>query len=141
MISTPREKRPRLYRLRWRFEYSDGKPPRYGIWDFTDGDRVAELSAWRANAENCLFAVVEAECVYSHETTRVIECPGADFVNFAWVGAQAINVDGSGNIPLMIIGFQIVTRDQKVTAFRDGRTHIEARSEEEKSIHLATFGR
>jgi len=129
-----------MFRLRWRFEYADAKPAKYGIWDYTDGDKHPENSAWAVSKENLLYAVIESECLRTHEITRVIECKGADFCNFAWVAAQPFT--GSGEMPApRILGLQLVSRDFRTTAFYDGTTRMAERDEADKATQFRTYGR
>ncbi len=132
----------RLYRLRWRFEFSDGRPPKYGQW--SNPGNIETDGAWRVNKSNLSRAAVEAECLRTFNITTLAECDGWDFVNFEWqavasmpgfLGVEAISPRGE------IVGLTLVTRELQLVCFINGDQAVKARTEADKKIHLAGFGR
>lgn len=131
-----------LYRLRWRYEFKDGRPPKYGQWS-NPGD-IDKEGSWRVNKDNLSRAAVESECQRTWQEKTVAECEGWDFVNFEWMAVAA--VPGFSNQMTIhprgqIVGLTLVTRDLQLACFINGEQAVRARSEDDKKIHLAGFGR
>lgn len=65
----------KLYRLRWRFTYSDGKPDVYGTWDETSKHK--ENKASFQNKNNLARAIIEGEYRGKNRNiTQFIDIPG-----------------------------------------------------------------
>jgi hypothetical protein len=131
-----------LYRLRWRFEFLDGKAPRSGLWSMQERDSLH--GAWSVNKSNLAFALVQYECLRTQKVGVFAECAGPDFVNFEWIGQVVVRplteLERSTYSPT-ILGLQLVTRDLVLKVFVDGTHQVHARSEEDKKRSLVGFGK
>jgi hypothetical protein len=130
----------KVYDLRWRFEYSDEKPAKYGAW--SRSGNTSELHAWCQNKTNLLFAIVEGKHIETKQTMVLAECSGQDFCNFEWK-AVAIMPGIKGTTPLhsTLVGLTIVSRDFITTVMIDGRIGTMPRALEDKNFHYAGYGR
>lgn len=106
------------------------------------GDNATK--AWCNNKEGLTLAAVEAKNIETKETKIIVACDGHDFVNFEWMNVASLNPIGlkGSVIPLTrLIGLTLVTRDSKYKVFHNGTVEKTERSEDEKKINFATFGR
>lgn len=131
--------------VRWRFDYHDGKPTKVGMWC-----RPAELQSDMAafqDKTNLRRAAIEVKEALTAKVYPLVECDGPEFVNFEWAAGSPLAVSlnkpiGEQKLYHQIIGLTMVTRELRVTVHIDGsEPKVELRSEAEKSIHLAGFGR
>jgi hypothetical protein len=125
-------------RLRWRFDFSDGRPAKWGGWNYRT-QRPEEMAVF-VNKEGLTKASVEAEHPETFQILTVAECPGADFVNFAWMDTWHGNVNGGGSYQ-KIAGLKMVTRETEVEVYCTGEMRVVPRTEEDKKFHYAGFGR
>jgi hypothetical protein len=127
--------------LRWRFEYSDGKPPKYGQWD-RHGDFASD-QAWSQDKTNLLYACIEAKGSTSREVKVIHRCPGADFVNFNWIATASapLNLKGSITPIPRIVGLMLIDRKQKHQFFSSGATDTFDHGKDYGVEHLTGFGR
>lgn len=123
--------------VRWRFDYANYKPTKYGLW-CQSGDM--EHQAWCTNKDMLLRATIEQKDMRTQLTTDVVSCAGQDFVNFRW---QKIDIwNGQvGTLPGCIVGLIMVTRDWEYRALVDGKTQKRRRAESDKTVHWSGFGR
>jgi hypothetical protein len=131
-----------FYLLRMRFDYHDGKAPWISQWGQT-GPNPCD-SAWAQSKTNLRRACIEGKNVTTREIVELVECDGHDFVNFEWLATASVPVGALSKEPSVksqTIGAVLVTRDTRSVVFPDGRIHVEIRSEDDKKIHLAGFGR
>jgi len=132
---------PLKYLLRWRFEFSDGKAPKYGAWS-KPGERPEEKACF-VNKENLARAMVEKMSLENNKIEVVAECHGADFVNFEWLGC----VSGFASLALKrgiiprVHGLNLVTRNERVSVLIDGRVLYKNRHKGEENTHLVGFGK
>lgn len=135
MVSTIKN----LYLLRCGFEYRQGTSWR-SMWN-SSGEHAAN-QAWAQNREGIKRAFIEIKNLQTKELILAAECPGWDFCNFQW--AAMVGVTGSNlNRPLKAtnVGLVMRTREQILSVFVDGSHRIDPRSETDKSINFATYGR
>ena len=123
--------------LRWRFDFSDHKPSRMGLWSHPGP--IAN-QAWHQNKENLARAHIEGKNLQTKEIKTLVHCDGQRFRNFQWVAA-AKNVLVSGGADTELVGLCLWMDEKKVTVYHDGRCQVEDLSEPEKNMHLATYGR
>lgn len=129
-----------FYQLRWCFEYSDGKPKKFGMWNLP-GEMDSE-KAWCQNKDHLLYASVEAKHPVSKEIITMVRCKGSEFVNFGWIAKAVMSLTGSGGkLPSGIIGLQLRGRDRLVDVFVDGSVSEKAHGIDYGQTHLAGFGR
>lgn len=64
----------KLYRLRWRFTYSDGKPDVYGVWD--ENSKHPANKASYQDKNNLKTAIIEGECRMTKAIIPLIEIDG-----------------------------------------------------------------
>lgn len=126
------------YRLRWRFEYADGKPPRVGHWSRSSKD-PDEMAAF-VSKENLAFALIEGEDMTTWEVKTLASCYGPDFCNFEWIAGAAYGL-GSGYTFHELIGLKIRGRDKTTSVYYDGSVFEADRSEADKQLHLAGYGK
>jgi hypothetical protein len=128
----------RSFRLRWRFEYADGKAPRIGPWSRSSKD-PKEMAAF-VSKENLAFAMIEGEDQASWETEPLAVCAGADFCNFEWI-AQASFQSSGGTLPGQIIGLKIRARSETISVLTDGSLNKAERSDDDMKMNLAAYGK
>jgi len=121
-------------RLRWRFNYA-ARPSKYGMWS-RPAEHAADMAAFN-NQSDLVSAEIEAQDIASDRISVVAECPGSDFVNFEWVAA-AIGFTASVS---SIVGLTLVTRSERCSVYVDGSAAVTHRSDADKQINLATFGK
>jgi hypothetical protein len=129
-------------RLRWRFDFFDGKPPRCGIWN-NSGARDSD-GAWCVNKTGLRRAAIEGENCQTWETETLWECDGPDFVNFEWMVAAPMGMpfgNGEMTIKPTILGLAGVSRDFKDEVFIDGSARRRTRTDEEKKNILAAWSK
>lgn len=126
------------YRLRWRFEYSDGKPDKAGPWSRASV-KPAEMAAFQSK-EALKWAVIEGEDLRSWDVKRLAEVPGEDFRNFEWVAGASYGVE-SGEVRHELLGLKIRAREKTVQVLSSGSVTESPVTEEDKKIHLAGFGK
>lgn len=130
--------------LRWRFDFFDSKPARYGIWNHAG---TSELDyAWCVNKTNLLRASIESKCIVNNTIRPVVEVDGPEFVNFKWVGCVKMPINFKNKIKKQTcspinVGLTLVNREHEITFFIDGQLKIEERSEQDKMFHYACFGK
>jgi len=128
--------------LRWRFDYSDHKPTKYGMWSHP-GEFDTE-KAWCQSKENLLVAHIEGKNFVTREIVLLASCPGPDFVNFQWIAGavqRGLRVSGSKKLPWRVIGLMLVTRSQKTKIYDNGMVETEDHNIDYGRINLAGFGR
>jgi hypothetical protein len=126
-----------IFRLRWGFDFFDGKPSRRGIWNNTGA--LATDGAWCVNKTNLLRAYIEAENVLTWEIETLWQCDGQDFVNFEWIAATPIDLGAkvSRSYSGQIVGLAGISRDYRDAVFIDGSARRQERTEYEKQNLLA----
>lgn len=133
------------WRLRWRFEYSDGKPTKYGIWNWASEHEADQ--AWQVNKENLLYAMIEGQNPYNKGEKKILAvCEGSNFVNFQWIATAPISLGtvkafGSQTTKGMIVGLMMVTREDKLSIFCSGQAEIKKHGQDFGNRNLAGFGR
>ena len=121
--------------LRWRFDYSDGRPSAVGEWNDTSEGKAAFTSK-----TNLRRAAVEAyDPAACAGVVTAAECDGWDFVNFGWVAVfDALALSSGEN---RVVALALTTREEIVEVGFSGTGSRRARAEDEKKIHYAGFGR
>ena len=129
------------YWLRWRFEFSDGKVPRYGLW-MSAGSGPRDW-AWCVDKTNLKWAMIEAKHLQTRTVSKLVVCPGPDFVNFEWNAAAPVKAFGGGaqKVTGQIIGLNLLSRYDKTCVTMDGNITKRKRTEVEQAQNLAGFGR
>jgi len=121
------------YRLRWRFDFLDGKV-RYGIWDGA-GDRLDDMAAV-VNKTGLARAVIEGEAHHDgYGIKPLFECDGHMYAMARWRAAAPLPIfpKGSYKSPGKVIGLQfLLANGYKVTVYKDGQTKTELMDEYEK---------
>lgn len=140
----------RRYLLRWRFEYKDGKPPKYGMWSAAPKKDDYANQAWCHNS-NVAFAIVEGKNIATKEVKPVVVCAGDDFVNFeiialALTPALALKRLREKKIteltpPTLFAGISLRTRYEVLEVFETGDINRRPRPPEDMDFNYATFGR
>lgn len=140
------------YRLRWRFDLP-GKPPKVGIWNNSGGKQLEGFgsAAWCVNKTGLIRAAVEAEPrddngSWTGRVVTLAECDGWDFVNFAWIATTPLpcalgNVEALSDIAGQVTGLTLETRDFVTQVRVDGTQKKRAKTDADKRIHLAGFGK
>jgi len=131
------------YLLRWRFDFANNKPTKYGQWS-----RPATIQSDMAamvNKEGLIRASIEGKDRTTKDVLTILECDGHDFVNFEWVNARHYFVSNLGASMIApfhrLLGLALVTREFKTLVLLDGTVHPRPRTEAEKKLHLEGFGK
>jgi hypothetical protein len=127
----------KAYRLRWRFEFLNGKPTKTGVWDATSD--LPQDSAWAVNKDGLAYAIIEGECRHTFEMKRLFVCEAAEYVSMQWeayakspsLGLKPIH--GAMKLRANIAGLSILTREEKVTCWVNGTISREQLSEHDKT--------
>lgn len=129
------------WRLRWRFEYSNGRPSRYGIWDYSDA-KHALGSAFAQPKDNLLYAIIEAENRDRNRVIHAIVCDGPDYCNFAWEATAYVYSIATSNTQLDTVtnGLTLVSRTHRHTFYRNGNFKIIERTDPDTLYHFGTEG-
>lgn len=142
MLSTEHNKLERRFYVRWRFEYLDGKPPKYGMWSRPADKNDTANQAWCHN-KNVARAIIEGKDIRTKEVVSLVECRGDDFINFQWNAVARLNLGsniGREYTPLTkLSGLKLVTRYKVFDVYETGEVVESVR--EEDHYNYATFGR
>jgi hypothetical protein len=116
-----------FYYLRWRFEYADGKPAKYGMWS-QPSVSVRDTAAF-CSKENLALAMIEGRHAVTREDKIMAVVPGADYCNHQWMAESNFSPFGhGGRLQQNIIGMKIQARDEEITVFASGEVRREARA-------------
>ena len=130
-----------FYLLRWRYDYHDHKPTKYGQWNRHSENPSDQ--AWCQSKENLMNASIEVKNYYTREIKRVAECRGQDFVNFQWIATASTPMQSKGKVVSMgsIVGLSLVSRKEIFSFYLNGQSKEKANTVDYSKIHLAGFGR
>ena len=133
--------KPRQHLLRWRFDYSGNRPAKYGIW--SRPGETPEVQAWCQNKEGLVRASVEAKDIFTREVRTLAECDGWDFITFQWIAVASLPAIFRGTVtPLTrVVGLKMVTRETALEVYDTGDVRVAARTDGDKQLNLATFGK
>lgn len=127
-----------VFRLRWVFEYSDGKAPRRGVWNGTTnqpGDSAAVVSK-----ENLAYAIIEGEHRHTFEVIRFLVVEGPAYASAQWEAyvraGNALGIRGSVSPRTHIAGLSFLTREERITVFVDGRVLRKPLTDHEKNWNI-----
>lgn len=133
------------FRLRWRFEYSDGKPAKYGMWDYGTQESTWG-SAHMQSKNNLLFAIIEAENCERNDVQQPVVCDGPDFCNIETFGTVFVHYkkDKDGMEVMtqeqVIDGMALVTRNKRFKVFCSGPVVVEDRVDLDTNYHFGAEG-
>jgi hypothetical protein len=131
-----------MYLLRCCLEYSDNKKTWRSMWNMTQEN--ATDAAWRQSKDNLLFALIEAKNIVTRDISVVAVCNGDDFCNFQWIATVACNSTGGFNSVTTRgtnIGLKIISRNDEIIVYCDKKIQLRKRTEEEKKINFAAYGK
>lgn len=129
-----------LYDLRYRFEYSDGKPTILGKWN--DTNKHAKKAAWAVNRNGLSRVMVEARNIETGEIKVVVDCPANDYRFLQWRAVRSINpMQLSQQTLTRNIGMVLWTSAKKIYIYNWGKVEIEELNEDDKRYHFAAYGR
>jgi hypothetical protein len=129
--------------MRWRFDFID-RPAKYGKWSSPGSKGASELKAHLQLKEGLVRACIEGKNRLDPADVRPLaECDGWDFVNFKWMALAAAPANFRGEIkPLhCLMGMQLITREFMFSVLPDGSVDKKDRSEADKNIKYAIYGR
>lgn len=135
---------PRKIDLRWRFDFKDGRRPRYGIWNHPGRP---DDSVQLINTANLARAAIEQKCIFSNKIKIIAECDGEDFCLFRYRAAARTMINMrkfQGHIPTrtQVVGLILVTRDFECEVLDDGSPpKLLRRSEWDKKQNYIAYGR
>lgn len=129
------------WRLRWRFEYSNGRPSAYGIWDFSN-TKHSSGSAFAQPKDHLLYAIIEAENRNRNKIIHAVVCDGPDYCNFEWQATAFVYTIGSEDTQLETItsGLTLVSRTHRYSFFRSGQFKIHERTDSDTMFHFGAEG-
>lgn len=120
------------FTLRWRFDYSNGRPSAYGEWNDTSEGKAALVTK-----DNLRRAAIEAyDPAACAGVIVAAECDGWDFVNFAWVSIVSLACPEN-----RVIGLSLTTREEIFEVYFSGSGSRRQRTADEKKLQFAGFGR
>lgn len=125
------------FRLRWRFEFSQGKKAAVGGWDCASD--LPQDSAWSVNKEHLAYVIIEGESRHTFELRRLLVCEAAEFASMQWeayskspsLGLKASH--GKFKLQPIISGLSLLTREEKITCWVNGTISREPLSEHDKT--------
>ena len=125
--------------MRWRFDFA-GRPSIYGKWS------SPSVTAHDKNKEGLVRAAVEGKDRVTGEIKALAECDGHDFVNFQWLATANVprpmgKWEGDVKPVHRLMGMKLVTRNFQFFVMPDGDVVLQQRTEAEKKMNFATFGR
>lgn len=127
---------PPLYRLRWRFDYNDGKRSRYGGWN-SASTNPRDMAAF-IDKTNLAKAIIEGEMIGSWALKPFAEIDGHRYVSCSWIMAASLPVFNAGIFKTggSIIGMAMFTEDEQVLVFVDGKIAIRRLKPHEKKTDV-----
>lgn len=128
----------KVWDLRWRFEYADGHPTKYGMWSKPGDRKDLSSQAWAQKQTNIARACIEANFVETGEKKIVAWCEGHEFVNFQWMAEFTSSMAG-GPGRHVLCGLKLVTAEKCVEVHGDGSINVVDRPEEEKKINFVRW--
>lgn len=125
------------FRLRWRFEFSQGKNAVVGVYD--SASDLPRDSAWAINKEHLAYVIIEGENRHTFGLRRLLVCEAAAYVSMQWeayskspsLGLKASH--GEFKLQPNISGLSILTREEKITCWTNGTISRELLSEHDKT--------
>ena len=130
----------RKWQLRCRFDFADGRPSWFSQWD-KSGPQKSDMAAYQ-NKTGLVRAAIEGKDVNTRELKVLAECDGHDFCNFEWLAMVVTGASNPfGTFQGMNVGLVLVTRNERCIVESNGTFRVESRTEAEKKIHLAGYGR
>lgn len=141
MIITPEQKEiPKsLYRLRWKFHYSDGKKSRIGIWNGVS--QKESDSAWAVDKTNLSFVEIEGEDVNGY-TKTFINCDGQSYASMQWEAYARMPafIKGLGGTPRSFIsGLSLLTANEKFTVWVNGNVTRHELTDSDKQFKIREY--
>ena len=128
--------------LRWKFEYNDHKPTKFGQWN-KYGNHPTDF-AWAQPKSNLLRAVIEGKNYYTREISTFAECPGHAFLNFQWVGGTQIPLKPKGGKVIRqptVLGLTLLTPTRSYTFYINGKREDKPTPPELLKLNFAGLGR
>jgi len=110
-----------MFRLRWRFIYSDGKPDRVGGWNGTSQNPVDMASF--VDKKNLLMAVIEGEKVGAWTIKTLLEVDGHMYATAKWKTVLSAPMFAKQDFTSAgtIVGLEFQTNDSSVVVYVDGQ--------------------
>lgn len=137
----------RFFRLRWRFEFGNGKPAKVGVWD--GASDLPQDSAWAVNKTGLARAIIEGEDVSTNEVLQFVVVEGSEYASMQWEAYSkspslgfAKSKINSVKLRPYVSGLSILTRDNKATCWVNGQVQLAPLSDHDKlwKIHEHTLG-
>jgi hypothetical protein len=128
----------RFFRLRWRFEYSDGKPPRVGVWD---GATTKDADgAWAVDKTNLAYAIIEAEDRTTFEVRRALVVEGAAYASSQWEAyaraGNALAIRHAVTPRVHVAGLSFLTQEEKISVLVNGTVTRRPLTDYEKRMNI-----
>lgn len=125
----------KFFRLRWRFEFHD-RPAKVGVWD--NATEKQTDAAWAVNKTGLAFAIIEAEDRQTFATRQLVVVDGHEYASMQWEAYSKspsfglAGAHGAVTLRSNIVGLSILTRDEKITSWVNGKTVRSALSDHDK---------
>lgn len=137
------------YWLRWRFDYSDGKPSKVGGWLNPGDEKNQHMLAYMQSKENLLRACVEVKNIETNCVAPYAECEGQDFCTFEWVARAAMPAFFKGSVQIggnvygsAVVGLTLVSRNERIRVTIDGQIKRTPRTDADRATDkLFHYGR
>jgi len=123
------------YRLRWRFDFVDGKT-KYGIWD--GASDLFKDKAAAVNKNGLLRASIEGEKIGEWTVKTLLEVDGHKYVSAEWLASASVGAFGNGSStsPGTIVGLGFILDDKKVWIYKNGTGGSRMLTENDKKFKL-----
>lgn len=125
------------FRLRWRFDYADGKIKR-GVWN--GASDVETDQAWRISKDGLIRAAIEGENLRTYEEVVFVEVDGHRYASAQWLGyskvGNVLGVKHAVTPRAHIGGLSFLTDAEKITAYTNGKVEIRDLTEQEKKFKI-----
>ena len=125
-----------MYRLRWRFVFSDGRPDKIGGWNSTS-QNPSDMAAF-VDKKNLLMAIIEGEKIGAWTVKTLAEIDGHMYATAKWVNALSapMFVVKEFTAPGDIVGLEMQTNDHAVTVFVDGQIKPRKLNDHDKQFKI-----
>ena len=110
-----------MFRLRWRFVFSDGKPDRIGGWNSTSQNH-SDMAAF-VDKKNLLMAIIEGEKIGAWTTKTLLEIDGHMYATAKWITALSapMFIEKDFKSPSVVVGLEFQTNDHAYQIFVNGK--------------------
>lgn len=120
-----------IYLLRWRFDYFDSKPSKFGEWSRHGASPATQ--AWAQSRENLRRVAIESKHLLTREVKVQCYLDGHRFRNLQWIAMAACPMLPKGEVTLQgtNVGLILSSDEDDYFIFADGRITAKKRTAEQ----------